>query len=509
LEDNKVSSEKLRKVVESIILAGYQLDLEAFKLIESVKDREDLNSVVREIVNEADKATPRPVIITRNFIEKVGIRLLPEKEVAKPTIEVGAPVPYAKEVESEVEIVEDPTEKIGSNATIEDFTSYFRDRFEKLTKILRQRLDVRDSMSIEDALKSPAGNKVKIIAMIMEKRERKRRLLMQIEDLENTATVLVPGETNSKLFEAAQKIPLDQVVCIEATRGRNDLFIAENFIFPDIPEKKIRRANEHIYAVLLSDIHLGSKTFIEKALGRLILWLNGKIGSPDQREMALRTKYVIIAGDLVDGVGVYPGQEEELNIQDIYEQYRLAARFIEQIPDYMEVILIPGNHDAVRQALPQPAIPREFAEPVYEARKIISLGNPAEVKLHGVHFLIYHGRSLDDVVATIPNMSFQEPVKAMEFLLKCRHLAPEFGRRTSIAPERRDYLVIERLPDVFQSGHLHVARYENYRGTLVVNCGAWQYQTNYQRKMGLKPTPGVLPILNLQNMEITMMNFLS
>jgi len=172
------------------------------------------------------------------------------------------------------------------------------------------------------------------------------------------------------------------------------------------------------------------------------------------------------------------------------------------------VILIPGNHDAVRQALPQPAIPKEYAEPVYEARKVLSLGNPAEVALKGVRFLLYHGRSLDDVAA-VPKMSFKTPEKSMEFLLKCRHLAPEYGSRTPIAPQTRDRLVIGQPPDVFQSGHVHVVGHEVYRGSLLVNCGAWQSQTEYQKRMGLEPTPGILPVLNLQTMHLELMNFLS
>jgi DNA polymerase II small subunit len=160
---------------------------------------------------------------------------------------------------------------------------------------------------------------------------------------------------------------------------------------------------------------------------------------------------VIIAGDLVDGIGVYPRQEDELTIPDIYEQYRFAAQFIEQIPEHMEVILIPGNHDGVRQALPQPAISKEYAEPVYEKRTITSLGNPCEVELHGVRFLLHHGRSLEDMLTSAPGMSFERPEKAMELQLRCRHLAPEYGNRTSIAPMPADHLVIDEAPDVFHS----------------------------------------------------------
>jgi DNA polymerase II small subunit len=249
--------------------------------------------------------------------------------------------------------------------------------------------------------------------------------------------------------------------------------------------------------------------FMEKEFNRFVLWLNGKFGNENMRNIAGHVKYVVIAGDLVDGIGVYPGQMKELMIKDIYEQYREVSKLIEQIPDYIELTIIPGNHDAARKALPQPAIPRKYAEPLYEARRMYSLGNPCTVSLHEVELLLYHGRSLDDVAAVAPNVSFQTPDKAMKLLLQSRHLAPIYGERTPIAPENRDFTVIERVPDIFHAGHVHVLKCDTYRGTLIVNSGAWQGQTEYQKKMGLVPTPGIAPIVNLQTMQVATINFIA
>jgi len=96
----------------------------------------------------------------------------------------------------------------------------------------------------------------------------------------------------------------------------------------------------------------------------------------------------------------------------------------------------------------------------------------------------------------------------MRLQLQCRHLASEYGNRTSIAPEKVDHLVIERVPDVFQSGHIHVVKYENYRGTQIINSGAWQAQTDYQRRVGLIPTPGILTALNLHTLQVRLINFI-
>jgi len=70
---------------------------------------------------------------------------------------------------------------------------------------------------------------------------------------------------------------------------------------------------------------------------------------------------------------------------------------------------------------------------------------------------MYHGVSLDEVIAELPEekASYDEPHKAMYQLLKKRHVAPQFGGHTRVAPEERDYLVIEDVPDVFHTGHVH------------------------------------------------------
>src|SRR5207253_9650083 len=110
-------------------------------------------------------------------------------------------------------------------------------------------------------------------------------------------------------------------------------------LFRSIPDHKPGRASEEVYAVLISDVHVGSKVFMEDAFGRVLGWLKGEVGGPDQRHVADRVKYVLIGGDLVDGIGVYPRQEVDLKVPDIYEQYRLAAKLVGEIPEYMDVVL--------------------------------------------------------------------------------------------------------------------------------------------------------------------------
>lgn len=513
--------ERLQKAVEATVSAGYQLSKEAFEFLSVIAATEDPTVIMNNALQRVTGLEERPLFIDRHFLEKVvketeqAIESQPEShdEIGQgpPELTVieskGGFRPHAEEIESRISIIEDPTAKLSSNGTIEDYLTYFRDRFRRIERLLRQRIDVKAATSLTEALKSPPRTKLKIICMITEKREAKKRIILSVEDLQANATVLVPQNASEDLHRKAEMVLQDQVVCLEVTKTRGSLFIAEDIIFPEIGQRSQRKSPELVYAVLTSDMHVGSAKFQREAFNRFILWLNGKYGNERMKEIASNVKYVLIAGDIVDGIGIYPNQIKELAVRDVHKQYRLAARFIEQIPDYIEVIVIPGNHDVPRKALPQPAISEDFLETLREARNVHSLGNPCIISLHDVEVLMYHGRSLDDVISTVPGMDYTHPEKAMKLLLQSRHLAPLYGGKTMVSPENRDFLVVEHVPDIFHAGHIHVLGYCSYRGVLTVNSGGWQEQTGYMQRLGLVPTPGKVPVVNLQTLEVTILPF--
>jgi len=512
-------SERLQKAISYTLEAGYQLDSDAFSLLETLSKTEDPVSLMEKIIKKMGEMEQKPLFIGRNSLEEFVTPTPPTRDRSE-AITTPAPAselfleskrevfkPNAKEIDPDIKVLDDPTNTVSTIGSIEEYQEYFLDRFRRLQKFLRQRMDAKDATSISEALRAPANAKVKVIGMLTEKRESKQRTFLRLEDEETSVTVLVYENLGGSLQERVQSLLLDQVVCISATKTRNDLLILEDIFFPEVPQQAPRKASEPVYAALISDLHVGSRHFMREAFNHFLLWLNGKFGDTHWREVASYVKYVVIAGDLVDGIGIYPKQTKELFIHDIHRQYGAVAKFLEQIPDYIELVIIPGNHDASRKALPQPALPKEYAEPIYEARKVYSLGNPCSISLHNVELLLYHGRSLDDVIANLPNASFKTPEKAMKLLLQSRHLAPIYGQRTPIAPGKRDFLVIERVPDIFHTGHIHVQAHDRYRGVLMVNSGAWQGKTEYQSKMGLEPTPGIIPIVNLQTLQTTTLGF--
>jgi DNA polymerase II small subunit len=68
-------------------------------------------------------------------------------------------------------------------------------------------------------------------------------------------------------------------------------------------------------------------------------------------------------------------------------------------------------------------------------------------------------------------------------------------------------MVVDQVPDVFHSGHVHSYGELSYRGTLIVNSGTWQAQTSFQSNMGMEPTPSIVPVLDLSTLKVVRRNF--
>jgi DNA polymerase II small subunit len=128
------------------------------------------------------------------------------------------------------------------------------------------------------------------------------------------------------------------------------------------------------------------------------------------------------------------------------------------------------------------------------------VGNPCHFSLEGVEVLSYHGMSLMDFISAIPNLNINNPLDIMKEMLRRRHLAPVFGDKTPLAPECRDWMVIDSVPDIFVTGHVHSAGMENYKGVLLINSSTWQSQTEYQKMMNFQPQPAKVAVVDLQSL---------
>jgi DNA polymerase II small subunit len=476
------------KVVSKALSEGYQLDGEAFDLIARLPSDLDGEAIVNHAIRRKSETEER--ILTRADIEEF---------IPKEILSVGEAVVDISTEPGEIEIVSDPTTQISPAEANIGFKKLFQDRYWRLLGVARKRPDSKNLQEIE-TVKGQRGEKMKIGGLISSRDSRRGNVELTIDD--PTGTIRI--QCKEDCMDAALRIPLDSFVLAEVSRSRNGQVFASSLSMPDLPSHKATTSTRRGYAVLLSDLHIGSKMFLGDDFGRFVLWLNGKLGDLD---IVSRIKYVVIAGDVIDGIGVYPGQENQLVERDLRRQYSLAAQLIAQIPKHIKIVVSPGNHDPVRQALPQPSVSADLASELYALANVKSVGNPSYVKLDGVNFLVYHGRSLDDIIATIPDLSYSRPAAAMQVLLKSRHLAPMYGKRTALSPELRDMLVIDPVPDVFHSGHVHAIDVLDYRGTLIVNSGTFQAQTPFQANMGMEPTVSIVPIVDLSTLNVIKRSF--
>ncbi|QSZ67467.1 DNA-directed DNA polymerase II small subunit [Methanofollis aquaemaris] len=395
----------------------------------------------------------------------------------------------------EIEVLQGKENTAKGIREFEEYVNYFKDRYTKLSAVMRSRIqpipiealgrngryreeEISFTGMVSDIRNSAKGNKI-----------------VELED--PTATMRVLFNRSRDGFEEAEKLLPDEVIGVKGKLSNDgNIFFADNLIRPDIPINNAPfRSERPGKAVLISDVHVGSDTFLEDAWHRFADWLS------DQDDVG----YLLVAGDMVDGIGIYPNQDKELVITNIYEQYRAFGEMLAALPQRIKIVLSPGNHDVVRGAEPQPAIPPEFRDGY--PPNCIWVENPAMVLIQGVRVLMYHGRSYDDMIGMIPGASYRHPEEIMEEMLKRRHLAPTYGLRTPIAPGRDDRLVIDPVPEVLHTGHVHISGIKRYRGVLMVNAGTWQSQTAFQKQMNLVPTPAQAVVLDLQSLEPEVFDF--
>jgi len=415
--------------------------------------------------------------------------------------------PYSKEYDSEVKIINDVTGKSTCEGTTDDFVRLFRNRYSIIKKILRsQRREITNSIPI-NRLKNSMTD-VPLIGIVKSVRNTiNGHRLIELEDETGTTTVIAL-KNNNEIYQLAIEVIVDEVIgVIGKFSKKGDLIIVQNIIFPDIKiHNGKNKAELPLCTAFLSDIHIGSKMFMKNEWNSFLKWINGDLGNSRQKDVASKIKYLVLPGDLVDGIGIYPNQEEELSISDIYKQYETLSSLLDHIPNHITLLLQPGNHDAVRPAEPQPTFEKEIQD-LFSGREYIFLGNPSYFSLHGVEILSYHGQSLLDFSTNIQFLNYNQPTEVMKVMLRKRHLAPVYGGYTPLAPEHTDYLIIDKIPDIFVTGHVHTINIDNYRGVTLINASSWQAQTSYQKMLNFVPQSAKLPIINLKNGNATTMDF--
>lgn len=395
-------------------------------------------------------------------------------------------------------IIERQIDKSLADGKLQSFVSLFNDRFTTLSRLVRRNPSMRDAGPLSSLNPDEENQAIGMIAEIQNFPNGRTKVV--IEDKDNRINIMLKEE---------EGIPLnllnDEVIGVSGKLNRqgNLLYVNSPIVRPHMGRyREAARSEEPYIAVFISDIHLGSGTFKENEWNKFISWLNGEVDY--HKEWIPDPGYLVIAGDAVDGIDSYPGQEHDLSITDVWEQYSTLSKSISKIPNTIQTVIMPGNHDAVRLMEPQLPLPDRVIKDFGD--NLTFTANPVLLNLAGVQVLCYHGKSLDDLVS-LRDLTYDNPMSMMKELLNRRHMAPIYGAKTPLAPEKQDHMLIREVPDIFVTGHVHSFGIERYNGVLMLNPGTWQAQTDYQKMMGFQPQPCRAVAVNLQTFDTQVLDF--
>jgi len=493
-----------KHLAEAIALAeerGFKLTAEVVAHLRTMPP-DAVHAAVQRMIRLAEQQTPRPLFLSKDLLEASGAELAARKEPQQPR-----PIAVRREEHKpRYSIVVNLTTVGRVEGTGDAFVRYFQSRYTQLAQIIatEHRIAATPLTSIRRLYEQGHQDEEGLYAVVMV-REVKRRsdyTVLTVEDRESAATVIVRKEVVTP-SQAYDWILPDQVLAIKLV-AREQYMIAKDIRFPGLPPRLREPLKQKVYALFIGDFHFGSKLARTDLVRRLVDWINGRVVTPEEREIVENLRYIFIVGDLVDGVGIYKGQDKELAIHDVRKQYEAAAAaLLWNIPQDITVFVIPGNHDATWPYLPQVPPFRELSEPIYDIKNVVVLSNPSVVEVEGRRVLLYHGQGLDAMIGRVPGSAYTQLHKCLPNLLQLilaqRHLAPVYGEATPLLPTKEDYLVIKEPPDILAVGHLHVAAVTKYQGIRCIATGAWQDASSYQRRHGIQPDVGYAIAVDLSD----------
>ncbi len=395
------------------------------------------------------------------------------------------------DLNTKVEVLDD-YEVTRDEKDVPEFLGYYNDRYEKMRKMLMRRSELKSATSIERLERRDEGDQAAAIGLVKDKYSTSSdKFIVSLEDKTGSFKLLVDEREGRHLVQ-------DEMIGVTGSMG-GDILYANSVVKPDLPiPDGVNTTKEEVKAAYISDLHIGSEDTLHDRLDRFADWLGTSEAS--------KIGYLVMPGDVIEGVGVYPGQKDELQVNDIYKQYEMFEDWIDRIPEDIQIIFGPGNHDITRLAEPQPKINEDVFDRIDGYRNVHIVRNPQTVRLHGIRSkgitnLMYHGYSFDDHIDEIKELrenAYDEPYRVMVDLLKRRHLAPTYGSNL-LSPEPEDHLVIDKKPDVFVAGHLHSHSNYSYKGVNVIASSTFQAQTEFQKRVGHEPDPGKVTVVNYEN----------
>jgi len=522
-----------QNILKLFLEKGFLLDKDMLNFLNDLNDERVANEILNKIAIISQKKLITKVFVSENLdkiksilfeldIDKgklvdkyfTEINTQPNAESGKESVNFieNSVKKNVEQLNSRVKILSSPL-IASQKLTVKDFLKHFKSRYNLMKKFLQERPELDNLISIDKI----TGNKEFCVIGIVNQKNitKNKNIILEIEDLTGKIKVLI-NQNKEEIYTKGREILLDDVIGFKCTGTRDFLFV-NDFFYPDSHIIEKNRTEEEVYALFISDIHVGSNNFLEKNFNNFLDWLNGVGSDEKQKETLKKIKYMFVVGDTVEGIGVYPGQEKELLIKDVKKQYDKLAEFYKKIPSHINIIQCAGQHDAVRVPEPQPPVSEEFAEDLNNMDNVYLVSNPSLIEIHGtdekpgIKVLMYHGASMHGMITEIEELrlsnAHSSPTKVIKHMLLRRHLAPTHGATTYIPDANGDPMIIKEVPDILTTGDLHRTDIDTYNGVLIISNSCWQSMTSFEEKVGNNPDPCKVPILNLKSREIKILDF--
>lgn len=353
------------EIVKIFLKNNLHLDNEGLEFF--IKNPEKIG-IFLQLIKKVDK---KPFVITKEFIKQI---------LKKPSLEI--------------KIIKKFIQPKGT-FSITDLTNIFNQRYNFLSKILQKRIELINLISINKITKRM--KKFSIIGIIRKKDEENK--LIEVED--PTGNITLHIKQNSLL--------LDTVLGFVCER-KEDKFIVERIVFPDIPlRKEINKTSEDVYCLFVSDFHLNSnQNFLEKFFEKV-----DELDNP----------IIFFLGDI---------SSKTKDFKKIKKRLSCPLFFIK------------GELEKNVKA------------------ENIQFHNTLLIQIENVKIFITHG----DIFSPYLQL-YKTPENTILQLLKLRNFNPIF----SFTNFSNTYL-IDIIPDIIAVGHFHKPIFKNYKGVTILLNGS-------------------------------------
>lgn len=409
----------------------------------------------------------------------------------------------------------DIPERSSDKPNVETFRQLFLNRYEQLSSILKNNIKETTPLLKQNLTKEQIPKDINgiLIGMVQDTRVlTTNKFVIHLENPKSEILTRCVMVQDSESFPGYRDILRDSVVGIKGVLpkkfqgGYITAFWGKDIIRPSFQPKEFRATTDSHKILFVSDIHFGSQNFVRSVFAKLIKFLTLNDLDSEFQKLASEISTLMIVGDLVEGVGLFPDQKSDILYHSLQTQYDGLSVLLRDIPEDIKIIVIPGEHDATQIPNPQPAIDKKFAKALLNLPNLRSFGNPIRLSIENMSILAFHGQKNEVLFEKHIHLDPLNPIIGIQHLLEYRHLYPEYGSFNPIAPFKHDYLVIDEVPDIVVSGHFHQAHFKEYRGVKILTCGSFQKEEHKQSKNTINTYLGVFPILDTHTGEVEMID---